>query len=197
MRIAEERHRAAGGRIVDPGVPDLRRATDVDRRRLAFHALAETGGAEEVGLQLHGRERALARLVERNAHRAEVVGEPDDHLREQEARARDQLLADDEVAVDAVRIAPVEDEAEAAGETVGEEGVQRLRGVGLVVRDRGTLSGRGRRADGPQAVPLRFVEPVGDVHAGQVLPQLVGAGRAEEHGCDPRVVERERDGERG
>jgi len=79
--------------------------------------------------------------VERHAHRAAVVGDADDDLREQEPGSGDQRLDDVEVAVDPRRIAPVDDEAEVAGQPVGEELVQRLRGVGLVVRDRGTLSG--------------------------------------------------------
>jgi len=79
--------------------------------------------------------------VERNAHRTAEVGDADDDLREQESRPGDQRLGDVEVAVDALRVAPVDDEAQVSGEPVGEELVERLRGVGLVVRDRGTLSG--------------------------------------------------------
>jgi hypothetical protein len=45
------------------------------------------------------------------------------------------------MAVDPLRVTPVDDGAEVSGEPVGEEVVQRLRGVGLVVGDRGTLSG--------------------------------------------------------
>jgi hypothetical protein len=62
--------------------------------------------------------------VEPHAHRAAEVGDADDDLREQESRPGDQRFGDVEVAVDALRVAPVDDEAEVSGEPVGEEFVQ-------------------------------------------------------------------------
>src|SRR5690242_5631238 len=73
LRAPEQRHRATGRRVLDAGVPHLRRAAGVRGRGPALDAFTGARRAEEVGLELDGRERAIAGNVERHAHRAAEV----------------------------------------------------------------------------------------------------------------------------
>src|SRR5262245_22772093 len=77
LRAAEQRHRPAGRAVVDACVPYLGRAPDVAGRGVTLDPFAGARGAQEVGLQLDGRERSVARRVERYAHRAAEIGDTD------------------------------------------------------------------------------------------------------------------------
>src|SRR5262249_238357 len=60
LGAAEDGDDLAGGFVLRLRVPDLGHAAAVDHAGLAAHDLADPGGAQEVGLQLHGGEAARA-----------------------------------------------------------------------------------------------------------------------------------------
>ena len=78
--------------VGDGHVPHLGAAADVRRHRAADDAFAFARAAEEVALELDGREALAGVVVEvlAGARGRERVGKSDDRRREQEAGAGDQ-----------------------------------------------------------------------------------------------------------